>query len=91
MQGAVHLGLVQLDPLYRFVLLVQFALPPALNIGNATNHLLIWDKVLWHIFGPYHGIMVYILTPWIISRFLGSLWVVDATPFYDTCFITRCS
>ncbi|CAA6661612.1 unnamed protein product [Spirodela intermedia] len=36
-QGAVHLGLVQLDPLYRFVLLVQFALPPALNIGIITQ------------------------------------------------------
>lgn len=32
-KGAIHLGLVQHDPLYQFVLLLQFALPPAMNIG----------------------------------------------------------
>uniref|UniRef100_A0A1D1ZG23 Putative transporter C5D6.04 n=1 Tax=Anthurium amnicola TaxID=1678845 RepID=A0A1D1ZG23_9ARAE len=36
-KGAVYLGFVHLDPLYRFVLLVQFALPPALNIGIMTQ------------------------------------------------------
>ncbi|AES95390.2 auxin efflux carrier family protein [Medicago truncatula] len=33
-KGATHLGLVQIDPLYQFVLLLQYALPPAMNIGN---------------------------------------------------------
>ncbi|KAL3723591.1 hypothetical protein ACJRO7_035725 [Eucalyptus globulus] len=36
-RGAVYLGLVQSDPLYQFVLLLQFALPPAMNIGTITQ------------------------------------------------------
>ncbi|KAL5988470.1 hypothetical protein ACLOJK_036235 [Asimina triloba] len=32
-KGAVHFGLVHGDPLYQFILLLQFAVPPALNIG----------------------------------------------------------
>ncbi|XP_056169985.1 protein PIN-LIKES 3-like [Syzygium oleosum] len=36
-RGAVYLGLVQSDPLYQFVLLLQFALPPAMNIGTMTQ------------------------------------------------------
>lgn len=33
-KGAIHFGLVHTDPLYQFVLLLQFALPPAMNIGT---------------------------------------------------------
>ncbi|XP_071708605.1 protein PIN-LIKES 3-like [Rutidosis leptorrhynchoides] len=33
-KGALHLGLVHPDPLYVFVLLLQFALPPAMNNGT---------------------------------------------------------
>ena len=33
-KGAIHFGLVHSDPLYQFVLLIQFALPPAMNIGT---------------------------------------------------------
>lgn len=33
-KAAVHLGLVQNDPLYQFILLLQFAMPPAMNIGD---------------------------------------------------------
>lgn len=33
-KGAIHFGLVHSDPLYQFVLLLQFALPPAMNIGR---------------------------------------------------------
>ncbi|CAI0555351.1 unnamed protein product [Linum tenue] len=36
-KSAVHLGLVQRDPLYQFVLLLQFALPPAMNIGTMSQ------------------------------------------------------
>lgn len=36
-KGAVRLGIVQHDPLYQFVLLLQFALPPAMNIGTITQ------------------------------------------------------
>ncbi|KAM6595742.1 hypothetical protein CsatA_006266 [Cannabis sativa] len=36
-KGAVHLGLVQKEPLYQFVLLLQFVVPPAMNIGTMTQ------------------------------------------------------
>lgn len=36
-KGAVLLGLVHADPLYQFILLVQYALPPAMNIGTITQ------------------------------------------------------
>ncbi|KAK9049952.1 hypothetical protein SSX86_031079 [Deinandra increscens subsp. villosa] len=36
-KGALHIGLVPADPLYLFVLLLQFALPPAMNIGTITQ------------------------------------------------------
>ncbi|XP_048230776.1 protein PIN-LIKES 3-like isoform X2 [Ricinus communis] len=36
-RGAVHFGLVGSDPLYQFILLVQFAVPPAMNIGTMTQ------------------------------------------------------
>lgn len=36
-QAAVKLNLVPADPLYQFVLLLQFAVPPAMNIGTITQ------------------------------------------------------
>ncbi|KAK1281980.1 hypothetical protein QJS10_CPB22g01531 [Acorus calamus] len=36
-KGAVRLGLVHSDPLYQFVLLIQYAVPPAMNIGTITQ------------------------------------------------------
>ena len=36
-KGALYYGLVHADPLYLFVLLLQFALPPAMNIGTITQ------------------------------------------------------
>ncbi|KAK9071491.1 hypothetical protein SSX86_010060 [Deinandra increscens subsp. villosa] len=36
-KGALYFGLVHPDPLYLFVLLLQFALPPAMNIGTITQ------------------------------------------------------
>ncbi|KAI3808337.1 hypothetical protein L1987_24286 [Smallanthus sonchifolius] len=36
-KGALHFGLVHADPLYLFVLLLQFALPPAMNIGMSSR------------------------------------------------------
>lgn len=33
-KGAVHFGLIHHDPLYEFVLLLQFALPPAVAISK---------------------------------------------------------
>lgn len=39
-KGAIRLGLVQHDPLYQFVLLLQFALPPAMNIGKLIQQVM---------------------------------------------------
>ncbi|CAN1349094.1 Protein PIN-LIKES 1, partial [Linum perenne] len=39
-KSAVHFGLVHTDPLYQFVLLLQFALPPAMNIGLTSPSFL---------------------------------------------------
>ncbi|XP_030536012.1 protein PIN-LIKES 3-like isoform X2 [Rhodamnia argentea] len=36
-KGALYFGLVHDDPLYLFVLLLQYALPPAMNIGTMTQ------------------------------------------------------
>ncbi|KAH7519793.1 hypothetical protein FEM48_Zijuj08G0074800 [Ziziphus jujuba var. spinosa] len=36
-RSATHFGLVHSDPLYQFVLLLQYALPPAINIGTMTQ------------------------------------------------------
>ncbi|XP_024985275.1 protein PIN-LIKES 3-like [Cynara cardunculus var. scolymus] len=36
-KGALYLGLVAADPLYLFALLIQFAVPPAMNIGTITQ------------------------------------------------------
>ncbi|KAF3440911.1 hypothetical protein FNV43_RR19197 [Rhamnella rubrinervis] len=38
-RGAMHYGLVHSDPLYQFVLLLQYAVPPAINIGTMTQML----------------------------------------------------
>ncbi|TYI83742.1 hypothetical protein E1A91_D05G314300v1 [Gossypium mustelinum] len=36
-QGAHHLGVVGSDALYRFVLMFQYAVPPAINVGTMTQ------------------------------------------------------
>ncbi|XP_030464078.2 protein PIN-LIKES 3-like isoform X2 [Syzygium oleosum] len=36
-KGALYFGLVHEDPLYLFILLLQYALPPAMNIGTMTQ------------------------------------------------------
>ncbi|WJX55980.1 hypothetical protein P8452_41688 [Trifolium repens] len=36
-KGATQLGLVQVDPLYQFILLLQYALPPAMGIGTIAQ------------------------------------------------------
>jgi hypothetical protein len=38
--GAVRMGLIQPDPLYQFILHLQYAVPPAMNIGNIIMHQL---------------------------------------------------
>ncbi|KAI3956701.1 hypothetical protein MKW92_015561 [Papaver armeniacum] len=41
-KGAFRLGLIQSDPLYQFVLLLQFVMPPAMNIGIECSVILLW-------------------------------------------------
>ncbi|KAG2698009.1 hypothetical protein I3843_07G130100 [Carya illinoinensis] len=36
-KGAHQIGLVHSDPLYQFILLLQYAVPPAMNIGTITQ------------------------------------------------------
>ncbi|XP_015696871.1 protein PIN-LIKES 3-like isoform X2 [Oryza brachyantha] len=36
-KSAVRLGLIHPDPLYQFILLLQYAVPPAMNIGTITQ------------------------------------------------------
>lgn len=35
-KGAIHFGLIHHDPLYQFILLLQYALPPAISISKLT-------------------------------------------------------
>lgn len=36
-KAAAHFGLLPDDPLFQFVLMVQYTLPPAMNIGTMTQ------------------------------------------------------
>lgn len=45
-RGAAKLGWVGSDPLYLFVLLLQFAVPPAMNIGKRKNAPLVCWLIL---------------------------------------------
>ncbi|KAK7278502.1 hypothetical protein RJT34_23532 [Clitoria ternatea] len=36
-KGAIHFGIIHHDPLYQFVLLLQYALPPAVSISTITQ------------------------------------------------------
>ncbi|XP_054807057.1 protein PIN-LIKES 1-like isoform X5 [Prosopis cineraria] len=37
LKGAIHIGLIHHDPLYKFLLLLQYALPPAVSISTITQ------------------------------------------------------
>ncbi|KAK4266186.1 hypothetical protein QN277_027146 [Acacia crassicarpa] len=37
LKGAIHIGLIPNDPLYRFLLLLQYAVPPAVTISTITQ------------------------------------------------------
>ncbi|XP_021759427.1 protein PIN-LIKES 3-like isoform X1 [Chenopodium quinoa] len=36
-RGAVHVGILHIDPLFQFILLLQYALPPAMSISTMTQ------------------------------------------------------
>jgi predicted permease len=37
-KAAVRFGVIRPDPLYQFILLLQYAVPPAMNIGQTSSH-----------------------------------------------------
>ncbi|XP_028769594.1 protein PIN-LIKES 3-like isoform X2 [Neltuma alba] len=37
LKGAIHIGLIHHDPLYKFLLLLQYAVPPAVSISTITQ------------------------------------------------------
>jgi len=51
-KGAVHFGFIHHDPLYEFVLLLQFALPPAVAISKffmkLNEHLLLFSRIFFN-------------------------------------------
>lgn len=38
-KGSIRLNLVQPDPLYEFVILIQYAVPQAMNMGKVNNFI----------------------------------------------------
>lgn len=51
---ANHLGFLPADPLFSYVLMIQFALPPAMNIGKRLNHTeCVIPILMHHKFGYY--------------------------------------
>uniref|UniRef100_A0A803KWC3 Uncharacterized protein n=1 Tax=Chenopodium quinoa TaxID=63459 RepID=A0A803KWC3_CHEQI len=40
-RGAVHVGILHIDPLFQFILLLQYALPPAMSIRSGLGYLLV--------------------------------------------------
>ncbi|KAJ8771045.1 hypothetical protein K2173_023370 [Erythroxylum novogranatense] len=63
-KSAVHFGFVPSDPLYQFVLLLQYALPPAMNIGTMTQ-----------LFGAGEGeCSVILLTTYALASVSLTLW-----------------
>ncbi|KAK7406964.1 hypothetical protein VNO78_08600 [Psophocarpus tetragonolobus] len=63
-KGATQLGLVQPDPLYQFVLLLQYALPPAMAIGTIAQ-----------LFGAGEGeCSVIMLWTYVLASVAVTLW-----------------
>ncbi|KAF8029206.1 hypothetical protein BT93_E1772 [Corymbia citriodora subsp. variegata] len=63
-KAAVHFGLVGSDPLFQFVLMLQFALPPAMSVGTITQ-----------LFGAGEGeCSVVMLWTYAVAAFSLTLW-----------------
>ncbi|XP_023767407.1 protein PIN-LIKES 3 isoform X1 [Lactuca sativa] len=71
-KGALYVGLVHADPLYLFVLLLQFALPPAMNIGTITQLFGVGESECSVIMLWAYGLASVTLTLW--SMFF--MWLV---------------
>lgn len=72
-KGAIYLGLVHSDPLYQFILLVQYAVPPAMNIGTITQLFGVGESECSVIFLWAYGLASVSLTLW--SAFF--MWLVS--------------
>ncbi|XP_027186613.1 protein PIN-LIKES 3-like isoform X2 [Cicer arietinum] len=63
-KGAIHIGLIHPDPLYQFLLLLQFALPPAVAMSTITQ-----------LFGASEGeCSVIMLATYSCAAFSLTLW-----------------
>ncbi|KAK2445263.1 hypothetical protein P8452_23118 [Trifolium repens] len=63
-KGAIHFGLIHPDPLYQFILLLQFALPPAVAMSTITQ-----------LFGASEGeCSVIMLATYSCAAFSLTLW-----------------
>ncbi|MQL70929.1 hypothetical protein Taro_003249 [Colocasia esculenta] len=71
-KGAIYLGLVHSDPLYQFILFLQHAVPPAMNIGTITQLFGAGESECSVIFLWTYGLASVSLTLW--STFF--MWLV---------------
>ncbi|KAF5453786.1 hypothetical protein F2P56_023506 [Juglans regia] len=63
-KAAAHLGFLPSDPLYHFVLLVQFTLPPAMNIGTMTQQFDVGQEECSVLFLWTYVVAAVALTVW---------------------------
>lgn len=61
-KGAIHIGWVNSDPLYQFVLLLQYALPPAMGIGNFYFEI---SEFIYEKFSLFLG-LICLLLPFLV-------------------------
>ncbi|XP_058069941.1 protein PIN-LIKES 3-like isoform X2 [Magnolia sinica] len=71
-KGAIHFGLVHKDPLYQFILLLQFTVPPAVTIGIMTQLFGAGESECAVIFLVTYALAIVSLTLW--SAFF--IWLV---------------
>ncbi|KAJ1415395.1 Membrane transport protein [Sesbania bispinosa] len=63
-KGAIHFGLIHSDPLYQFVLLLHFALPPAMSVGTMTQLLGVGESECSVIMLATYSCATVLLTLW---------------------------
>ncbi|KAL6655335.1 hypothetical protein ACP70R_006161 [Stipagrostis hirtigluma subsp. patula] len=63
-KGAVRLGLIRPDPLYQFILLLQYAVPPAMNIGTIMQQFGVGESECSVIFVWAYALASVAVTVW---------------------------
>ncbi|KAM0825628.1 hypothetical protein ACQ4PT_069431 [Festuca glaucescens] len=61
---AIRLGVIQPDPLYQFILLLQYAVPPAMNIGTITQLFGVGESECSVIFVWVYAVASVAVTMW---------------------------